>query len=1176
MAPIKNKKTRTGADRVDPKHMTFEERFAAVTGMAPEPKILTDKPFSKRPGFASVRESALCSLVSPENSTLARFLREEEKAMDNLTGVLRRIDELEAKVERLSDPASSADLLTTEMAAASPARFEKLWKMAKSAKAGQEALNNHVTAWTQWAQQQIIQLDDNVNTVDKHFVKSSDNDEFKTETSNKVKSLLKQLEQHKGASHKEITGLKKNITGELEALKAMVEKSKAEGQASAKAEEVQGLKDKSEEHGGYISNQGEELKKLKEENQAQATLIAQQGEKLAEQEKQIADLNAGQKVQDAEHEKLKQFVLSLAAHTGFQNNSQQFPGPGPGPGHQQQQQQPPPQPGPSNQAQGPQGNGAWTPPPGQGSQPADDVDMEGSENPVEDDSPMRDAPQEPQLPHGQLHLPEPPQPRPIHPQFQQPPPHQAPSPQPQFAPQPPQPSSAGLDDIAMGDEGPVVSGNNANAGATPTTAPPAEAPLFNFDQPTFNNPNSFSFNGTAPAVNQPQVNWGATMGPLSFGPPPQLAADDDERPHPSMANMTLAPAALPSPPPSQPSPTHAGAFGPAAGQPVPFPAATFNHPTGQPAADMRSPVNNGASPATNINGGPASHAPRPPSPELGSPAVTARLNGFPASDAPRPAGHTGGRPSSPELGSASAAAQPWRPTIKPKGAQKKKASIFMQKKPAANPGSPASVTSKAQTIESHAASWAKKKQEAFRAGKLPESEQASSPRAPEAPMTPADDESAEWIKELAGEASERMKELRSRANPSPFAAKPKPTTNKPTTSAYGTSSSATHDTVESEDPGNIFLRDMAEEPKPQPQPKPEPTHVHEPELNPRKHTSQQHRAAPSVEVEDDSPMDNGRRTLKPKGRAGKMSPGKAKEMIEDQHVDQAFAMWDFAKAATPPKSPASDASGSGSSPSSSKMTSGLVQERASQDDAAASSDDNGEHAQKVMRVTRPDEPRLTAKPRSLMKRMTKDQIEGHREVEAQIVADEADERRRLKAAKDKIEKALAAQDDVVDYGDPSDANDEDTHITVVLSPTEPTKPAKATRYSTVMFLDWEQRIRSSTRNFAKITLQGRGGDAVTRRWAEALDHFDTEVWPLDKLIPWAGYDYDADGYTAAQMTNIMSYWAQEVFVTALEKVVESFKKGPSPALDEEKGDMIHNKILEHGKKYLREHAPDVV
>lgn len=1001
---------------------------------------------------------------------LSRFVRREKRARDNLPGVLRRIDELEDKVKAFSKPASSGGRrLTPEMAAAPPAEFEKLWEAVNANIDQQKALNKK----SEWSEEQITRLEKNIdvveenfNLVDKNFVRIEDNKEFKEECRGKLRSLKKELAEQKAASGKETTELKDYVKGELASFKYIADKSKDADHASPKNEEVQELKNQLEEHGAYIESQGARLRDLTTQNETQAKLIAQQGDtikqqgaELAGRREEIEALNAGQKTQDAEHDKLKQLVMALAAHAGFQIDSQQFPsfGPGSGPGPSQQQQQPSQQ-GPSGQAPWPQGNGLWTPspsPPGQGPHPAgDDVDIDEFDD-LELDSPMVDAPEEPRLPHHvESH-----QPQPLPPQL--------PSHQPQFAQQPPQSFTAAPEDIPMGNDGPVVpNNNNGTGGVAPPTAPPAQPPIFQSGMPNAN-PNAFAFKGTAPAVNKPQINWGARMEIPSLDPPPELADDDDDdgRPAPASAKMPPSTAAPTTPQVGQPAPSNAAPFSrphgqlalpnaalfnPAAIQPAPLDAAPFNPPTGRPTAEVRSPANNGASPATNFNGGSASNAP------------------------PAPVANNGG-PSSATVGSPSAAD---KPTPKAKPAQKKKPSLFMPRKPAANPGKPASVTSKAQTTQTAAASWAQKRQEAFRAGQMPEPEQTPSPapKAPMATMKPADDESAEWMKELDG-----------KPNPSPFATKPKPTT-KPSTPLYGTSSSSTHDTVESEDPGNIFLKDIIEEPQPEPEPKPEPTRVHEPELNPRKHTGQYR--APTVEDEDDAMMDDGRKVLRPKGRAKKIPTDKAKAIIEEQNVEQSFGMWDMAwaasKAAQAPKSPSPE----GEEPRTSKMTGGQFRENngGATDQGVPDEALDREHAQKVVRVTRPDEPRLTAKPKGRMGKitpeqmqalkdadakvaaeyeedrkpiqeagrnlanarasqneprrtakpkgrmgnMTTEQLEAHKAAAARQAADYAEDRRKVQEAERKLEEALAAQDDVVDYGDPDDMNDEDTFITVML------------------------------------------------------------------------------------------------------------------------------------------------
>lgn len=1090
-----------------------------------------------RPGYSAINKKSAAFL---DQSLLSRFLRCEEHARDNLPGVLRRIDELEAMVHCLSSPTSSADRLTPRLAAASPAQFEALWKKVKIVITNQETAHNDLKRWTQWAQAQIFQLDNNITAVDKDVVKVEDNDKFKNKIGNKLESLLKQLKQLKQNeenTNKDTTDFKNEITRKIESIRAIASKPKDESQASAKNEEVQELKGKLEEHKEYIANQGARLKKLVEQSDAQAALIAKK-------DKEIADLNAGQARQDAEIENLKRLVMGIAAHAGFQTNSQQFPGPGPDASQQQQQQQQP-QPGPSGQAPGPQGNGTWTPspsPPGQDSQPAGDVDMEGVDN-MDLDSPMTDAPAEPaQTQRSQ-------QPQPLHPQLPQPPSHQ-----PNFAQQPPQPIIAAPEDTPMGNDGPVASSNNGFGGITPPTAPPAQPSAFQSGTPTappsqpsdFNsgmptaptaqpsifqsgmpnaNPNSFSFKGTAPAVNKPQINWGATMETLSFDPPPELA-DDDERPSTSSAKMPPAKAASPSPPVNQSAPTI---------------AAPFNSPTTQPAAQAKSSTNTGDSPATKVNNGSASNTD------------------------PIPVANNGVPSSSPTVGTHSAAD---KATPKAKPAQKKKASLFVQRKPAANPSKPASVTSKAQSTQTTAASWAQKRQAAFRAGQLPEPEHTPSPapKAPTATMRPADDESADWIRELEG-----------KPNPSPFAAKPKPAA-KPSAYPYGSSPSATHDTVESADPGNIFLKDIVEEPKEEPEPKPEakkPTHAHEPEVNPRKHTGNYRAPTVEDEDEDDATMDGGRPTLRPKGRAHKISADRAKAIIEEQAVEQAFGMWDMAMAASKaaaaaqaPKPPSPDGEGR-----TSKMTGGQVRDHNGVPDRNVSDDAvNREHAQKVTRVTRPDEPRLTAKPRSRLARMTPEQLQAHKMKEAKAAAEDAAYQEKVRESERKLKEALARMDDQVDYGDPEDENDEDKVITVMLPYASPPKP---TKFSIGIFNQWVAHVRSGTANFVDIPGDEARSEALNVQFRAAVEEQATNDAPLPALLELAGLDQDAGGYTRYEMEQLMDHWCHEVFIRALRTLVSELGDG-SPLYPEDFLSKTHDRLLGNGKQWLNTHKADVV
>ncbi|POS76996.1 hypothetical protein DHEL01_v204615 [Diaporthe helianthi] len=1091
-------------------------------------------------------------------SGLDRFLRRGEAARDNLTGVLRRIDELEAKVKSFPTTAtatapahaSAADRLTQSLATVSPAQFDKLVGKVKISIGNQDTLRRDVLGWNKWAEAQINTIADNFMALDQHFVKNEDNDKFKAEVQGKLRSLKQQFEQHKAASDKERTKLKTDVTAQLESsMKVIADKCKGEAQAqtsSASDERVQHLHERCAEiEGGYLPAQSQRIKAQEQVIAQQANTIHHLSGELANECKKTADLQAKEKVQDDRILKLEQWMQSMVANMGSPNNGQQqFPGPGPN--HQQQQEdQHQPQPGPSGQAPWPQGSGSgsgpWTPspsPPGHGSQPLGDgdVDMEGADE-VELDSPMVDAPEEPQQPLPQQPLPLSQQPLPqLH--------------QPRVVQQPlPQQGTAAAHDIQMGGNGPAVSSNsnnNGNVGFTPPTTPPTVPSAFSSGAASVN-PNAFAYKGTAPPVYKPQINWGVEMEAMSFDPPAELPGNDGGPSHPSAKKTPT---------------TAAPAIAPITGQTAPTNAAPFTPPTGQPAAEVRSPAYNGASPATTITGAPS--------------ATKINNGGGSASHAPaHPVANNGG-PSSPSVGSPSpSAAAAANPSPKPKPAQKKKINIFMQRKPAATSSKPASVTSKTQTTQTAAASLAQRKQDAFRAGKLPESLQT-----PTATMKPADDESADWIHELG-----------SKPNPSPFATKPKPAP----TPAYGSGSSSstrTHDTVESDDPGNIFLKDIVEEPKPEPEetsktPPPRP----EPRFNRRKHTGQQYRA-PSVDPQDDV-MDDGRPTLRPKGRAQKIPTAKAKEIIEDFNVEHAFGVWDFAEQSTPAE-PAKSPSPSSSSNSpdstsrpASKMTGGQVREQqrdtssspSSSSPPAADHDDeedaaDREHAQKVIRVTRPDEPRLTAKPKGRLSKLTAAQVQAHKTKEAQSVERDAQYRSKVKASERKLAEALAAQDDQTDYGDVAEANDEDTYITVMM-PSQ--APPKMTRYSKATFNRWEAHVRNGAKPFAEgdfVNVAVPGGKTATEHWRDTLNDYHTRVWPLANVIEWAGYEADADGYTALQMENIMSTWVEEVFLGALTKVMQDLNQAPVTG----NGNMetVHSSVFSSGRRWIRENAPDVV
>lgn len=613
----------------------------------------------------------------------------------------------------------------------------------------------------------------------------------------------------------------------------------------------------------------------------------------------VAKTDAEQKAQNERHDQLASVVNDLLAQLKGQSAGQHSPGPS-------QPQQPPEghpqQPTPQPQRSG-NGNGPWafTPaPPNQGQpDPTPEVQMGGVGGEHDLDSEMMEAPpQAPQQPNHQppqQPLPQPPQPNaatprdtpmtndgPIIPNNNAnvgagPKPQLVGGNQPLPGNSPASPSfrtptaSTSARSVHQGSlfGKPIGSGTRASTMPPLADATPASERGLLFSRSVFASgavqkkplpagqkplpgPGAtakFDFASPMPPVEQPEVDWSATMEKIDLDPPAELA-DDDEKPSPSKAKL----------PPVNAPPATPSADKPAANEAMP---GNTGNTAAPPAAKTNGSGTTVSAPPMSNNAGSSSTAGAPPS---------------------TPAKPQGPAPAS---------------TPRPKTA-KKKVDPFIKRNPTATPSKPAEVTSKALTTQTKAASLAKQRQEAFE-------NQYSSPL-PEKTMTPAP-ATPKQVTPAAAAPEFRIPGLSYPSKPATPAPKPAasplannaavhdvidtktaaniflkeiekiqemndaPAPEQANAAAGGAEAGATEPAEPANNTGDTQMSDAEEE-----------AEVHESEVNPRKHTAD----APVI-PQDADPMETDRRVVKASGRSKKLTAAEIKG-----HKDQfnQMAAWE--------------------------------------------------------------------------------------------------------------------------------------------------------------------------------------------------------------------------------------------------------------------------------------------